>query len=149
MSKELLLMADVPNLGTEGQVVKVADGYARNYLLPRKLAAPVTPGMRRRLAKLQQDREVTRRKEMDQAQARAETLNKVSLTIAVKTVEGEKLYGSVTAADVVTALKTQGIEIGKDQVELPEPIKELGVFNVTLRLQRDITATIKLWVVEE
>jgi large subunit ribosomal protein L9 len=149
MATEVLLMAVVDGLGKEGDVVTVADGYARNYLLPRELAAPVTEATRRRLVKIQADRE----KELAAALAGAQTLAKqvsaASCTIAVKVGEGEQLYGSVTESDIVDALKAQDIEVDRHQVVLDEPIKELGTFDVPVRLHPEVEATVKVWVVEE
>ncbi len=149
MATEVLLMSDVKGLGSEGDVVTVADGYARNYLVPQNLAASVTEATRRRLAKLQKEREVQRKAALSDAHQRAEQLKDVSVTIPVKTGEESKLYGSVTSTDIVTALKDQGLELDRHDLLLPEPIKELGVFDVTVKLHAEVAATIKVWVVEE
>jgi len=149
MATEVLLMAVVDGLGKEGDVVTVADGYARNYLLPRDLAAPVTEATRRRLVKIQAEREKDQAESRAQAQALAKTVSAASCTIAVKVGEGEQLYGSVTESDVVDALKVQSIEIDRHQVVLDDPIKELGTFDVPIRLHPDVEATVKVWVVEE
>jgi large subunit ribosomal protein L9 len=149
MATEVLLMTDVENLGKEGDVVTVSEGYARNYLLPRKLAAPVTDATRRRLAKFQRERAKTREAELATFQALAAKLQNVSCTIAVKTGEGERLYGSVTAAEILRVLKEQGIELDRHTVVLEHPLKELGVYDVSVKLHPQVEATIKVWVVEE
>ncbi len=149
MAIEVILMDTVKDLGAEGKVVKVKDGYARNFLFPRKLAAPVTEGTRRQLVKLQRDRAAAAVAVAAAAKAAAAKLAGVSVTLAVKTSDGVHLYGSVSAADIATALKAQGFEIGREAVEVPEPIKELGVFDVKIRLDAGAEATIKVWVVEE
>jgi large subunit ribosomal protein L9 len=149
MAKEVLLMADVPGLGVEGEVVTVADGYARNYLLPRKLAAPVTEATRRRLAKIREEREEARRSAVAEAAATAEKLAGVSCTIAVRTADEDKLYGSVTAADIAEALKEQGIEIDRQALVMESPIKELGIFEIKVRLNPEVESMLKVWVVEE
>lgn len=149
MSKEVILMADVEGLGAEGEVVKVADGYARNYLLPRNLAAPVTEATRRRLETKRREREAQVAKQKESAQELAKQIEALSCTVAVKTGEEGKLFGSVTAANVVDALKAQNITVDRHQVELPDAIRELGVFNVPIKLHPEITATLKMWVVEE
>jgi large subunit ribosomal protein L9 len=150
MSKELLLIATVPDLGAEGDVVTVADGFARNYLLPRKLAAPVTEGTRRQLAKMQKEREVKRKAEVGTARTIASALSQASVTLSAKTTgEGGHLYGSVGAADIVTALADQGIKLDKSAIELEHPIKELGCFDVKVKLHADVEASVKVWVVEE
>ena len=149
MAKEVFLMADVADLGAEGDVVTVADGYARNYLLPKGLAAPVTEATRRQLAKIQRDRNAQEKAELEAAQQMVAKLNDVSCTITVKTADDEKLYGSVTAGDIADALKEQGLDIDRHSLILEAPIKELGVFDVGVKLHRDAEATIKIWVVEE
>ncbi len=149
MATEVFLMADVPDLGTEGDVVTVADGYARNYLLPQKLAAPVTEATRRQFAKIKQEREAARAAALADAKKRAARLEGVSCTIAVKTVEEGKLYGSVGVADIETALKEQGVELNRHELELDAPFKELGVFDVPVRLHANVRASVKVWIVEE
>ena len=149
MAREVLLMTDVPGLGSEGDVVSVNNGYARNYLFPRNLAAPVTAATRRRLEKIRRDREIKRQAELDEARKRAADLENISCTIAVKTSDGEALYGSVTAVDVAESLKTMGIEIDRHCIVLEKPIKELGVFDVAVRLHADVGTSVKVWVVEE
>jgi large subunit ribosomal protein L9 len=142
-------MADVKGLGSQGDVVRVAEGYARNFLLPRNFAAPVTEATRRRLEKARKVQEEQDVKELGAAQNLAKSIEQISCTIPVKTGEGGKLFGSVTAADIVSALEAQGIKIDKRQVELPEPLRELGVFNIPIKALSKVEATLKIWVVEE
>lgn len=149
MGTEVLLMADVKDLGAEGEVVTVADGYARNYLFPRSLGAPVTEATRRRLAKMRAEREAEQKAALEGAREAAARLEGVSCTIAVKTGEDDRLYGSVTAANIVDALKAQGIEIDKHSLALEHPIKDLGVFDIPVRLHPEVETTVKVWVVEE
>ena len=149
MAIEVLLMADVPDVGQEGDVVRVAEGFARNFLFRKSLAAPVTEATRRKLAKLRAERDATLKLQLGAAQALADKLASVSVTLTVKTTEGEKLYGSVTGSDVADALKKQGIEIDKHRVQLDEPIRTLGVFSVNVKLHADVTAPVKVWIVEE
>jgi large subunit ribosomal protein L9 len=146
---EVLLMADVKDVGTEGQVVAVADGYARNYLFPRKLAERVTNAARARLAKLQKQREAERKVAAEKVRFVADKLAGVSCTIPAKTSENEKLYGSVTAAEISENLKTQGFEIDRDAILLEAPIKALGVYTVEVRLSDDVKVPLKVWVTEE
>jgi large subunit ribosomal protein L9 len=148
MPVEVLLMADVEKLGAEGDVVKVADGYARNYLFPQKLAAPVMEATRRKLAKMRENREVQRKIDLDAAKALALQIEKVSCTIPAKTADDGKLYGSVSSADIAANLKTQGIEVDKQQILLDAPIKELGVFNVKIKLHPEMEPVVRVWVVE-
>ena len=149
MSTEVILMAAVEGLGGEGEVVRVAEGYARNFLLPKKLAAPVTEATRRRLEKRRKERDVQVAEQRVAAQEIAQRIEETSCTIAVKAGAEGKMFGSVTAADIVDSLKVQGIQIEKQQLDLPEPLRELGVFNLPVKLHPDVQAVLKVWVVEE
>jgi large subunit ribosomal protein L9 len=149
MSIEVLLMSDVPDLGTAGQIVSVKEGYARNYLLPRKLGAPVTEIAKKKLAKLQKDREEAVKKEIEEAKARAARMDNVSCTIPVKVTPDEKMYGSITVVEIAAALKAQGIDVNKSMILLPEPIRKLDVYPVKIRLHSEVEATVKIWVVKE
>ena len=149
MATEVLLMTDVAELGSEGEVVTVSDGYARNFLFPGKLGAPVTEATRRRLACMQRERGEARQAELEKARQLAEKLAGTQCTIAVKTGEGEKLYGSVTSAEIAAALEAQDVAIDRHSLQLEAPIKELGVFNVKVRLHTEVEAAVKVWVVEE
>ena len=149
MAKEVVLMADVKGVGSEGDVVKVADGYARNFLLPKKLAAPLTAASTRRLEKIRREREERLSNAKEGAVALMKKIEAASCTITVKTGEEGKLFGSVTSSDVVKALSEQGIDVSKQQIDMADAIKELGVFNVTIKLHPEVKGTIKVWVVEE
>jgi large subunit ribosomal protein L9 len=149
MSVEVLLLSDVPSLGLAGKTVKVADGYARNYLLPRGLAGPVTPATLRRLEKLRKEREELARIQLAEARDKAAKLKNVSVTIRAKTTDGQKLYGSVSAGDILEALQAQSIELDRSQLGLEHPIHEVGQFDVPVKLHAEVELTIKVWVVEE
>jgi large subunit ribosomal protein L9 len=149
MAKEVILMDDVDGLGRQGDVVRVAEGYARNYLVPRNLAAPVTDATRRRIEKRRKDREVKLVADKSGAESLAQTLENTSVTISVKTASEGKLFGSVTPADIAKALAGQGIAVDRHKIELEEPIREVGVFKVPVKLHPDVRATVKVWVVEE
>ncbi len=149
MALEVLLMDDVPDLGAEGDVVKVADGFARNYLYPKQLAAPVTQGMRRRLAKLQEQRREERAMRDREARVLGEAISADSYTIAVKVGENERLYGSVTSADIAEVITRAGHAVDKQWIELETPIRELGVYDLKVHMAPSVSADIKLWVVEE
>ena len=149
MATEILLLSDVESLGKAGDVVKVTDGYARNYLLPKDLAAPVSQHALRRLEKMRKEREELSRIQMAEAKDKAAKLANVSVTIRAKTVDGTRLYGSVGAADIVAALEEGNkITVDKTQVVLPEALKETGTFDVTIKLHADVSPTIKVWIVE-
>lgn len=149
MSVEVFLMAEVKDLGVEGDVVRVAEGFARNFLFPKKLGAPVTEATRRKLAKIQVDREANKKQSLLDASKKATELAGVSVTIAVKVAEGERLYGSIGVADILEAIKKQGIELSKSSLVLEEPIKELGVYDIPVKLHPEIETTVKVWIVEE
>jgi len=149
MATEILLLSDVANLGKAGDVVKVADGYARNYLLPKDLAAPVTKHALRRLEKLRKEREEVARIQKAEAQEKAGKLAGVSITIPAKTVDGTRLYGSIAAADIVAALLASAkVEVDKSQVDLAEPLKEIGAFDVPIKLHPDVISTVKVTIAE-
>lgn len=146
---QLVLSEDVPNLGHMGDVVKVKAGYARNYLLPRNLAVVATP---RNIKRLEHEKRVIGKrleKRLEEARSQAERLEGISVTIARKVTEEEKLYGSVTSRDVEEALREEGFDIERQQIEIPKAIKNLGVFNVTIHLAREVSVEIKVWVVAE
>ncbi|MBO4287367.1 MAG: 50S ribosomal protein L9 [Kiritimatiellae bacterium] len=149
MATELLLLSDVEHLGKAGEVVKVADGYARNYLLPRDLAAPVTKNALNRLAKLRKIREEKEKMELAEANAKAAELKDVAVTVRAKTVDGVRLYGSVGAAEIVAALKEGNkVELDKSRIVLAEPFKETGTFDVTVKLHANVQPVIKVFIVE-
>jgi large subunit ribosomal protein L9 len=142
-------MADLEGVGLEGETVKVSDGYARNYLLPRKLAVPVTKAALKQLEKNKMERDARHLKELETAQSVALAIEKVSCTITAKVGENDKLFGSVTSADIIAALKQQGIELDKRKIMLAEPIRELGVFQVKIKLHPQVEVMLKVWVVGE
>jgi len=146
---EVILREHVDNLGRRGEIVKVADGYARNYLLPRKLALLATDGNRQRIEKERVRFEAAEAEERKIAEAISSRMNNLELEIARKVGETEALYGSVTSSDVAEALSKKGFDVDRRKIQLPEPIKRLGEFDVPIKLQRDVTATIKLKVVAE
>ena len=149
MSTEVLLLSDVPELGVAGATVKVAPGYARNYLLPKGLAGPVTPATLRRLEKLRKEREELARLQLAEARAKAGQLKNLSLTVRAKTTDGQKLYGSVGTAQILEALEAQGIALDRSQILLDEPLHEVGQFDVAIKLHDQVKTTVKLWIVEE
>jgi large subunit ribosomal protein L9 len=149
MAKEVLLMADVPALGKAGEVVKVADGYARNYLLPQEMAAAVTPASLRRLDKLRKERAALAKIQLAEAQAKAAKLDGLTVTIRAKTVDGERLYGSVTTVEIVAALSAQGVALDRSQVELAEHLKQIGTLDVPVRLHQDVAVSIKVVIAKE
>lgn len=146
---QVILQENVEKLGTRGQVVEVSGGYARNYLLPRKLALEATPGNLKRLGKIREvlaKREATER---ESALKLAELLAAVTVTLARKAGESDQLFGSVTAADIAEALAAQGFNVDKRRIHLDEPIKLVGEYSVPLKLHHDVSATVKVVVNRE
>jgi large subunit ribosomal protein L9 len=139
----------VDNLGRRGDVVKVAPGYARNFLLPRKLALPVTDGNRKLIERERKLAEARETEERQQADAIARRLTELELTIARRVGETEQLYGSVTTADVSEALAAKGFEVDRRKIQLDEPLKALGHFTVPVKLHRDIVAQLRVNVVKQ
>jgi large subunit ribosomal protein L9 len=146
---EVILREHVDNLGKRGEIVKVADGYARNYLLPRKLALPATDGNRRHVERERKIVEAREANEKGQAEAMAARLGAVDITIARRVGETDQLYGSVTSADIVDYLKVKGFEVDRRKLILPEPIKAIGDHEVPLKLHREVTVPLKVHVVKE
>jgi len=146
---EVILREHVDNLGRRGEVVKVADGYARNYLLPRKLALLATEGNKQRIERERAKFDAAEAEERKVAEAMAARMENLELEIARKVGETDALYGSVTTSDIADALRLKGFEIDRRKVQLREPIKKLSEVDVPIRLQRDVTATIKVKVVAE
>jgi large subunit ribosomal protein L9 len=146
---EVILREHVDNLGRRGEIVKVADGYARNYLLPRRLALVATPGNRQQVERERAKFEAHEAEEKKIADALAARMGNVEVEISRRVGETEVLYGSVTASDIAEALGRQGFEIDRRKLHLQEPIKRLGEFDVPLRLHREVAATVKVRVVAE
>ena len=146
---EVILREHVDNLGRRGEIVKVADGYARNYLLPRKLALPATEGNKQHVARERRIMEAREAEERARAEGAAARIGSVALTIARRVGETDQLYGSVTASDIADLLKEKGFEIDRRKLILPEPIKALGEHLVPLKLHREVTVQLKVAVVKE
>ena len=146
---ELILREDIEGLGSRGDVVRVKPGYARNFLIPRRLAVPANEAEKRILEKETKLREIRDDRKKQGLQLVAEKLKELSCTIVVQAGEEDKLYGSVTAHDIAEAVAGQGFEIDQKQVMLDEPIKVLGIYNVPVRLHKEIEVPIKVWVVKE
>ncbi len=146
---EVILKQDVDKVGKSGQVVKVKDGFARNFLIPNSLAVPMNAGNVKVLEQQRQKKIAQSEKLKKQAQELADKLSSLSLTIAVLAKEEEGLYGSVNAAEISDALKEEGIQIDKNLLVLEEPIKSLGIYEVPVKLHPDVAAKVKVWVVKK
>jgi large subunit ribosomal protein L9 len=145
---EVILRQDVPDLGKAGEVVAVRDGYGRNYLIPRGLAYAATAGNKARVVS-----EARRRGEIvaghkSDAEALAQHLVAQDLTFTVRAGEGDKMFGSITSADIAARLAELGYPLDKRLIELPEPIKMIGVYRVPVRLHHDVRPELRVWVVK-
>ena len=146
---EIILREDVAHLGQAGAVVKVKDGYARNYLLPKGLAYPATEANKKRIAYEAERIAKQRAAEKAVAEGEAGRIAEVSLTFPVKVGDEDKLYGSVTAGDIQRQLEERGIHVDKRQIDLPEPIRDLGEFRVGIKLHPNVRPEITVTVVKE
>jgi large subunit ribosomal protein L9 len=146
---DVILREHIDNLGRRGDVVKVAAGYARNYLLPRKLALAVTDANKRQIDRERKIAEVQEAEEKTQAEALAQRLEATEIEIARRVGENNALYGSVTSADIAHVLETKGFQIDKRKITLVDPIKAIGETTVPLKIHRDVTANLKVKVVPE
>jgi len=146
---QIILQEDVEKLGHRGDVVTVKPGYARNFLLPRKLAIEATSGNMKALERIRGALAKKTATELDAAQKQAEMLNGVSLKFTRKTGENDQLFGSVTSADIADGLAAQGFKVDKRQVVLADPIRALGDYSATVKVFRDVTASVKLHVAKE
>ncbi len=147
---QVLLLQNVPGIGTAGEVKKVSDGYARNYLLPHKLAVTATDGAIKQAEGIKQAAVRREAKTLADAQELAALLGKVTLTFRAKAGEGERLFGSITTGDITDALaREKGITIDKRKIELAGPLKELGTHEVAIKVHPEVTAKISVVVEKE
>jgi large subunit ribosomal protein L9 len=146
---EVILREHVDNLGRRGEVVKVADGYARNYLLPRKLALLATEGNKKQIERERVKFDAREAEEQKVAQAMADRIANVEVEVARKVGETDVLYGSVTSSDIADALAKKGFEVDRRKLVLQEPIKKLGEVTIPVKLHREVTANVKVRVIAE
>lgn len=146
---QIILQEDVEKLGTRGQLVEVAEGYARNFLLPRKLGLEATAGNLKRLEKMRANFAKKEASEKAAAQKQGELLAAVSLEFTRKAGENDQLFGSVTSGDIAEALAAKGFEIDKKRIVLAEPIKIMGEYEVPVKLHREVSANVKIAVKKE
>ena len=148
-NNQVLLLQPINGLGAEGDTVTVRAGYARNFLLPRKMALPITQANKKHVESLLKALEAREQNEFEQARELSEKVEKTSIAIAVKTGEGGKMFGAVTANDVIERLREEGIELSKKQLQIAAPIKVLGSHTATVKLHVDIDTELKFEVVSE
>ncbi|HEY5621855.1 MAG TPA: 50S ribosomal protein L9 [Pontiella sp.] len=149
MAVEVLLMDQVEGLGIEGDIVKVSDGYARNYLFPKGYATEVTEGKKRQIEKKRLERLTQLEKEKSAAEELAKKIDGVECTITAKVGESGKMFGSVGVPQILEKLSEKGLEIDRSKIALATPLHELGVFDVEIKLHPEVTGTLKVWIVED
>jgi len=146
---EIILKEDIQGLGRALELVKVKTGYAHNFLFPRDMAVLATSQAKKALAAERAKAEERYKAEKATFQVKAEKMKELSLTIAAKVSEGEKLYGSVQASDISAKLKDAGYDIDKRHVLLAEPIKQLGMYTIKVQLHKEVETKIKLWIISD
>jgi large subunit ribosomal protein L9 len=143
---KVILTADIDPLGKSGELKDVASGYARNYLIPHKLAVPASGGTYRAWQHDIASREDQRRREREEAEIAAQRISSTTLTMGVKVGEGGKLYGSITAKDIADALARRGIAVDRHRIDLDEPLRQLGTYKVAIRVSADMTPEVTVAV---
>ena len=148
-NSDILLLEAIKGLGSEGDTVSVRAGYARNFLFPRKLAIPVNQGNRKQIESLKIAKEKRIAEELEASKSLAEKIGQVSISIAVKTGDNGKMFGSVTSTDILARLEEEGIQLEKKQLNVAQPIKDLGSQKIQVKLNSEIEATFNLEIVSE
>ncbi|MDD5130562.1 MAG: 50S ribosomal protein L9 [Candidatus Omnitrophica bacterium] len=146
---EVILNKDVAKIGRAGAVVQVKEGFARNFLFPHNLAKPATAASLKKLEQEQQIKSEQSAKIKEESELIKQRLDKLSLTISALTQGEEKLYGSINAHEIAQALQEEGFTVNKSSIELIEPIKSLGIYEIPVKLHPDVIAKVKLWVVKK
>jgi large subunit ribosomal protein L9 len=146
---EVILNQDIDRIGKAGSIVKVKDGFARNFLIPNGLAVPLTSANLKKLEQEKERKTLQSEKARREAEELKEKLARLSLTMPVLTHEEDKLYANITAQDLAAALKEEGFDIDKNSIALDEPIKALGIYEASVRLHPEVLAKIKVWVVKK
>ena len=146
---EVILSQDISSLGRVGEVVKVKDGYARNYLLPQKLAYVATLANVKRIEQLQRKQKEEYEKKKSEAMHLAEQLGKASCTVNVEVNDLDKPYGAIREGDIVRALDLEGFSVDKKDIVIEKPIEELGIFDVGIKLHPEVTAKLRVWVTKK
>lgn len=149
MTMKVVLTQDVPNVGKSGQVVKVKDGFGRNFLFPQQLAYSATSTNLKRIEQLEKKRKAKKEEEKRQAQELAEKLNKVSCTVSVEVNDLDRLYGAVSDSDVSKALEVEGFSFDRKKIVIEKPIEELGIYEVGVQLHPEVMARIRVWVTKK
>ena len=146
---EVILTKDVEKIGKVGSVVKVKDGFAHNFLFPKSLAIPVTPGNLKKIEQEKQKIAAESEKIKQEALGLKERLDNLSLTIPALAQDDKALFGSITALDISSAIKNEGLELDKGLIQLTEPIKELGIYEIPVKLHPEVSSKLKVWIVKK
>lgn len=146
---QVILLKNVKKIGAEGATVKVKDGYARNYLIPNKLAVLYTAGAVKLFEAKRKKAEALSKREKERSVELAKKISKLSLTISVESGLEDKLFGSVTSETISHALEQEGVDVGKKNISLAEPIQKLGIYNVEISLHPEVKQTLRIWVVKK
>jgi large subunit ribosomal protein L9 len=146
---KVILREDLDNLGKCGDVIEVKNGFGRNYLLPRNLAIPATKGNLKSIGEVTEQKELRDKKYRREAERIKDRIEKISCTAEVNVGEEDKMFGSITSAIIVGLLKNEGVEIDRRKIMLDEPIKNLGVYTIPVKIAPDVVANLKLWVVKK
>ena len=145
---KVILKEDVKGLGNLGEIVEVSNGYSRNFLLPQKKAVEATPHNIKTVEQKKKELEDKMKQNLHEIEEQSKKMSELSVTIARQVGEGEKMFGSVTTADIAEAITKEGMTIDKHQIILEKPIKELGLFHITVKLHPKVSAEIKVWIVK-
>lgn len=146
---KVILREDVADLGQAGQTIEVKNGYGRNFLIPRNLAIPATKANLKSIDEVKQQKEVRDRKARKGAEKIKDRIEKLEISAEVLVGEEDKVFGSVTVHDIVDLLEKEGVQIPKNSIELEAPIKVLGVYTIPIKIEKDVIANLKLWVVKK
>lgn len=146
---KVILREDVPEVGSAGETVEVKSGYGRNFLIPRNLAIPATRANLKAIDEIRKQKEIREKKARREAEVVKDRIEKLSLTTEVMVGEEDKLYGSVTNADIAELMAAEGVTVDKRAIQLESPIKVLGVYTVPVKIAKDVTANLKLFVVKK
>ena len=147
---QVILLEDVKTLGKKGEIVNVSDGYAKNMLLPKKLAVEATQKAKNELKNQQKRDSIVAQQQLDEAKAYGEKISKETIQLTMKAGEGGRVFGSVSTKEIVTAAKQQfGFDIDKKKLQMPEPIKSFGTYEIPVKLHPQVTSTIKVCVKEQ
>ena len=146
---KIILTKDHESLGEAGDIVKVKDGYARNYLIPRSLGLVASKSNTKIYEESKKQKSALKNREKEKAETLATEISKVSLTASVQVGEDEKVFGAITSQDIASLLSEKGFTVDKRDIILEEPIKALGIYNVPIKVEKDVEAEVKLWVIKE